>query len=110
MAKKIIKRKKIKIFSLLLLLLIVGTTSFLVYSYIKSDIKNIIIKGNTYLNDEEVLRLAGLTDYPSFILLRPRKTAQKIEKNKYIKSAKVKTFSYSRNKYKRTWYIISKNK
>lgn len=90
MAKKIVKRKKLKVFSLLLLLLIVGTISFLVYSYVKSDIKNIIIEGNTYLNDEEVLKLADLTDYPSYILLRTRKTEKKIEKNKYIKSAKVR--------------------
>ena len=90
MAKKIVKRKKLKVFSLLLLLLIVGTISFFLYLYVKSDIKNIIIKGNTYLNDEEVLRLADLTDYPSFILLRTRKTEKKIEKNKYIKSAKVR--------------------
>lgn len=94
MAKKIVKRKKIKIFSLLLLLLIVGTLSFSIYSYIKSNIKNIIITGNTYLNDEEVLKLADLTDYPSFVLFSSRKAEKKIVKNKYIKSVKVRRKFY----------------
>ena len=89
MAKKIVKRKKIKIFSLLLLLLTIGVISFFLYLFITSNIKNIIIKGNTYLNDEEVLELAKLTDYPSFVLLNTYKTEKNIEKNKYIKEAKV---------------------
>lgn len=89
MAKKIVKRRKLKIFSLLILLLIVGIISFFLYFYIKSGVKNIIIKGNTYLNDEEVLKLAKLTDYPSFIMMNTFKIEDKIEKNKYVRKAKV---------------------
>ena len=94
MAKKIVKRRKIKIFSLLLLLLILGVIAFLVYSFLKSNIKNIIISGNTYLNDEEILEISELTDYPSFILILPSKIEHNLEKNKYIKNATVKRKFY----------------
>ena len=94
MAKKIVKRKKIRIFRLLLLLLIIGTIVFFAYSYIKTNTRNIIIKGNTYLNDEEILQISNLTNYPSFLTLLPSRIEKKLEQNKYIKKATVKRKFY----------------
>ena len=89
MAKKLVKKKKLKVVKLLVLLLILSAIVFFVYLYLKSSVKNIIIKGNTYLNDEEVLEIAGLTNYPSYILTFTGKIQKKLEKNKYIDSVEV---------------------
>jgi cell division protein FtsQ len=89
MAKKLVKKKKLKVVKLLVLLLILSTIVFFVYLYLKSSVRNIIIKGNTYLNDEEVLEIAGLTDYPSYLLTFTGKIEKKLEKNKYIESVDV---------------------
>ena len=94
MAKKIVKRKKIRIFRLLLLLLILGTIVFFAYRFIKTSTKNIIITGNKYLNDEEVLQIAKLSDYPSFMMILPSKIEKRLENNKYIKEAVVKRKLY----------------
>ena len=89
MAKKLVKKKKLKVVKLLVLLLILSTIVFFVYLYLKSSVRNIIIKGNTYLNDEEVLEIAGLTDYPSYLLTFTGKIEDKLEKNKYIEKVDV---------------------
>ncbi len=67
MAKKRVKKKKLRIFRLLILLFILAVISFSIYSILNTKIRNITITGTKYLNDEEVLRKAKLTDYPSFV-------------------------------------------
>ena len=81
MAKKIVKKKKLRVFRLLLLLFVVAMIVFFVYSYVVSDIKNIIIKGNNYVTDEEILQSSGLYDYPSFVMTMSNLVENKIEKN-----------------------------
>lgn len=94
MAKKLVKKRKIKVLRVLILLFALAILVFFVYLYLKSSIKNIIIKGNTYLNDEEVLEIAGLTDYPSYMLTFTGKIEKKLEKNKYIESVDVDRHFY----------------
>ena len=89
MAKKLVKKKKIKVLRVLILLFTLAILVFFVYLYLKSSIKNIIIKGNTYLNDEEVLEIAGLTNYPSYVFTFNGKIEKKLEKNKYVDSVDV---------------------
>lgn len=90
MAKKIVKKKKLKVFNLLLILIVLVGLSFCVYFMIKLPIKNLVVKGNTYLNDDYVLELADVIDYPSFFLVRSSKAKKKLEKSDYIVDAKIK--------------------
>lgn len=94
MAKKIVKRKKLRVFRLLLLLFVIAIISFFVYLYVTTNTQNIIIKGNNYISDEEVLQETDLKNYPSFILTMPSKIQKKLAKNEYIKSVKVRRKFY----------------
>ena len=90
MAKKIVKKKKLKVFRLLLILIVLGVIVFAVDLYLNTSIKNITIKNTKYLKDDYILYLAGLEDYPSFYYTTGRKISQKLEKSPYIESADVK--------------------
>lgn len=94
MTKKIVKRKKLRVFRLLLLLFVIAIISFFVYLYVTTNTQNIIIKGNNYISDEEVLQETDLKNYPSFILTMPSKIQKKLTKNQYIKSVKVRRKFY----------------
>ena len=90
MAKKIVKKTKIRFVSLLIVLLVLLGLFFGAYFSLKIKIKNIIIKGNTYLNDDYIIDLANIRDYPSFILLKNNKREKAVAKSKYIDSCKIK--------------------
>lgn len=94
MTKKIVKRKKLRVFRLLLLLFVIAIISFFVYLYVTTNTQNIIIKGNNYISDEEVLQETDLKNYPSFILTMPSKIQKRLAKNQYIKSVKVRRKFY----------------
>lgn len=89
MAKKIVKRKKIKVFNLLISLLILLGLSFCVYLLFKIPTKNIIIKNTNYLNDDYILELAKIKNYPEFLLIKNNNIKEKLEKSEYISNAKV---------------------
>lgn len=90
MAKKIVKKRKLRVGRFLFILVILGGLFFGGYILIKLPIENIIISGTKYLNDDYILELADLKDYPSFVLTSRRKTIKRLEKSPYINSAKVK--------------------
>ncbi|MBP3800076.1 MAG: FtsQ-type POTRA domain-containing protein, partial [Bacilli bacterium] len=89
MAKKLVKKRKIRILRLLILLFALAILVFFAWLYLKSSIRNIIIRGNNYLNDEEILEIAGLTNYPSYIFTFTGKIEKKLESNKYIERVDV---------------------
>lgn len=90
MAKKIVKKRKLKVFNFLIVLLVITGLFFGVYELTKVPIKNIIIKNTNYLNDDYILEVAELKDYPSFILTSSRRIEKKLEKSKYINSVHLK--------------------
>ena len=94
MAKKIVKKKKLKIVPFLIVLLILIGLSFGVYQVLKANIKNIVIKNASYLNDDYVIDLVGIKDYPSFYLTSSIKMEKNLKKSPYIISAKVKRKFY----------------
>lgn len=94
MAKKIVKKKKLKAFRLLLILIILGVIVFAVDLYLNTSIKNITIKNTKYLKDDYILYLAGLEDYPSFYYTTSKKIRKKLEKSPYIESVNVKKGFY----------------
>lgn len=89
MAKKIVKRRKLKIFSLLLVLLILTALVFGGYMLLHTKTKNIIIEDATYLNDDYIINLAGVKDYPSFYLTSASKIKKKLLSSPYIEDVKV---------------------
>ncbi len=90
MGKKKMKRKiKIKIIPILIALLIISIVSGLIYYFSLISISNIYIKGNKYLTDQEIIEMAKLENYPSFIKTTSSRIKNRIKKNPYIKSVKV---------------------
>lgn len=87
MAKKVVKKRKLKVGNFLIVLLVLTGLFFGVYYITKVPIKNIIIKNNNYLNDDYILEMADLKDYPSFILTNSSKIEKTLEKSKYINTA-----------------------
>lgn len=94
MAKKIVKKKRIKIIPFLIVLLVITGLSFGVYEVLNARILNIIIKNGEYLNDDYVINLAGIKDYPSFYLTNTISMRKKVEKSPYIIQAKIKRKFY----------------
>jgi len=93
---KTTKKKKRKIrygrvfFALVFVILVIKFSSFCY----KAPIKNIVIKGNSFFNDQEIIDLAGIRDYPSSLQNLSVNIEKKLEKNTYIIKAEVdKTFS-----------------
>ena len=64
--------------------------SGLFYVAVSMPIHNIYIKGNHIVSDEEIIRLAELDDYPSFLLTSSSDVRKKIIKNQYIEEVVVK--------------------
>lgn len=89
MAKKIVKRKKLKLLPFFIVIIVLTTISFACYKIITYPIKNIVIKNTGYLNDDYIIRLADIFDYPSFYLTNTNKVRDKLIKSPYIKDAKV---------------------
>ena len=89
MTKKLVKKKKLKLFPCFIVLLLFGGLSFLVYFFLNLPIKNLIVKNTVYLNDDYVLELAGVKDYPSFWLLSTNEIEKKLETSPYILEADV---------------------
>ncbi len=90
MTKKIVKKTKIKLMNLLLVLLVLVGLFFGIQKIIKEPIHSIVIKGTTYLNDDTILDLGDIKDYPGFLLLKRKKTCKKIMKSEYVSSCKIK--------------------
>ncbi len=90
MAKRIVKRKKVKLIPFLIVIILVTTISFGCYKFVTLPIKNIIIKNTNYLNDDYIIKLAGVYDYPSFCLTNYRKMKKKLISSPYIENVKIK--------------------
>ena len=90
MAKKVVKKTKIKIVPCLIVLLVIAGLSFGVYFLLHMPIRNLIVKGTTYLNDDVVLELAGVKDYPSFWLSSTIEMEEKIKESPYVVDVDVK--------------------
>ena len=89
MAKKVVKKTKIKLLNILLVLICIAGISYGIYYSFQIPIKNIVIKNTNYLNDDYIIELAGIKDYPSFLLTRTYKIKKDISKSKYIDKVKV---------------------
>ena len=90
MAKKKKKKRVLKIKNIIIILAILLMIIGISYYIVTMPIKNIYIKNNSIITDDEIINLASLYEYPSFLLTKKSQIENKIEKNQYIKQAKVK--------------------
>ena len=77
--------KKRLFFALILFFLL----SFIIAKVFNSNIKNIYIKGNELLTDQEIIDIAGIEDYPTSINNLSVTLESRLEKNQYILEANV---------------------
>lgn len=89
MAKKIVKVRRIKLIPCLVVVLILGGLFFGVYILLKLPVKNIVVEGTSYLNDDYVLELAEVIDYPSFYFSSTKTIEEKLAESSYIQKASV---------------------
>lgn len=88
---KPVKKKRIKIRygRLFLAIIILGLLIYLFKQFVNFPIKNIFISNNTILTDQEIIDIAGISNYPSIIGTTNNSIRRRLEKNIYIKKATV---------------------
>ena len=89
MPKKIVKKRKIKLLNFLIFLLVLSVLSFSVYFILQIRVKNLIVTGTNYIEDDTILELAKVKNYPKFLLTTNYSVKKNLEKYPYIKSAKL---------------------
>jgi len=88
--KKVKKRIKLKIFPIFIVIL-VGVLFYFLYLFLLSvPIKNIYVSGNMLLSDYQIIEMAGLNDYPSFLKTSNKSISSKLESSSYIFDVSVK--------------------
>ncbi len=85
-------KKKIKIFLLMTSLFLLAFISiYLLCAYVfELKTKAVIIEGNNIITDNEILEYANIIDYPNFLLAKTNKIEKQLEKQDFIKDAKVR--------------------
>ena len=68
----------------------------IVYLIINVRIKNIYIKGNKLLTDQEIIELAGIENYPKLFSISSKKMMSKIKLNPIIENVKIKKNIFGR--------------
>lgn len=84
---KIVKIKYGRIF---LFLIILGLVIYATVTYVQVPIKNIFVSGNSYLSDQEIIDLAGISNYPSVLNFTNNQLEKRLEKNIYIEDATIR--------------------
>ena len=89
MAKKLVKKSKIKVIPVLILLVVLVILSITIKLLLDVKIQNIFIHGNSKLSDEYIIEYLELKDYPSYIKNMAFNLENKLEDSPFIKKAKV---------------------
>ena len=89
MAKRKVKKRKIKGKKLLLFLIFVVAIIYGVYYIYSLKITSITVKGNTLYKDWEIIKIAKLDKYPKSMENLSGMISHRLEKDAFIKKAKV---------------------
>lgn len=89
MAKKKIKKKKIKLIPFFIFILILVSIGFSIKFFLDRPILNIVVTGNNYLNDDYIISKAKIGDYPSYLLTSTNEIEKDLKKSPYISNVKV---------------------
>ena len=90
MSKRKVKKRKIKIVPLLIFLFVLIILGVLLKLYLDRPIKNIVINGTEYINDDYILEQTNIKDYPSFFSTFSFSIEKQLKESIYIKNVKVK--------------------
>lgn len=89
-----IKRKRLKIKTIIMFLVIIVLgvfASFFIYnSLIDTKIKNIYIIGNEILSDDDVMKLAKIENYPKILSISSNEMERRVRISPFIKKVDVK--------------------
>ncbi len=86
---KVIKKKKLRLLPFLIFIIVIAIIVFVCLFVLDTKVKNIIITGNEVLSDDEIIELAGLTDYPSFYKTLNSKIENGIKENPLSKDVNI---------------------
>ena len=114
MAKKVVKKRKIKLVNFLIFVIVLAVLSFCVYLLIQIRVKNILVIGNNYINDDTILEIADIKNYPGFLLTSSGRVERKLLDYKYIKKVNMSkthpfTFRIELEEAKALFYDMNKN-
>lgn len=90
MSKKVKKKIKIKWVPFFILCIALLSLYFCYELLISFRITNIYVEGNTLLKDQEIIELAGISDYPSFFKTTSKSIDNKVRNSPYITNVSVK--------------------
>ena len=90
MSKKVKKKIKIKWGPFFILCIALLSLYFCYELLISFRITNIYIENNNILKDQEIIELAGISDYPSFLETTSKSIEKRVEDSPYITNVSVK--------------------
>ena len=88
--KKKVKKKRIKLKSILILLGILIIVGLLVWYFLSLKVKNIYVIGNNLLTEEEILEETHLIEYPKLYKVNSNTLTKTLLQNDLIKSVDIK--------------------
>ena len=91
---KVIKKKKLRLLPFLIFIIVIAVIVFVCLFVLDTKVKNIIITGNEVLRDDDIIELAGLTDYPSFYKTLNLTMKNSIEENPLVKNVDINRSFY----------------
>lgn len=84
------KRKfKVRYDRILIFIFAILLVCFIIYKYVDRDLENIYITGNKYLNDQTIIEIAALENYPKMLKIDTLEIKDKLLKNSYITDVKI---------------------
>ncbi len=89
MDKKVTKKLRIRLLPVFIFLVIAVVLCFAGKIILDLPIRNIIVTGNSYLTDQEIIEIANIQEYPSFIRSFAQPLEKSLEKNPWIQKAKI---------------------
>lgn len=87
--KKVKKKIKIKFIPIFIFMFFITTCYFIFVFVSELPIKNIYIKGNYILKDQEIIDIAKLSNYPSFLKTSSKDMKKKLSNNPYISKVNI---------------------
>lgn len=103
---QIVKKRRLKKTGILLIILLILILGYGIYYVYDIKITNIYITGSTILNDQEIIEISGLENYPNSLKNNTKKITEKLNKNPYIISSKVT----KKNLFREVYIEIEENK
>ncbi len=87
--KEVKPHRKIRYKNVLLAFLFLTFFGIFLYFLCTVRVQNLYVKGNSMLSDQEILDLAGLSEYPSMLSILTKNIKKKLEEEEFILSAHI---------------------